>query len=130
MRRAAPVAVAAALCLVALPAVVQAAKFKTEVTVTNSRPGVYSGKVTSTKKGCVEGRIVQVWHDTNGNGAVDGEPTDYLIGSTNTDAAGGWSLGGEQAPIGDSVIAQVNRKKLGKRKNCGAASATTVASPG
>ena len=128
MRRALVIVAAAAVCVALVPAIASAKKFKTEVTVANSAPGTYTGKVTSTKKNCVSGRVVEVWHDTNGNGQIDGEPTDFKIGTATTDSNGDYSVTGNQAPAGDNVIASVNRKKFAKRKNCGAATATTTAS--
>jgi hypothetical protein len=93
------------------------ATFNTEVTVTNTGPGAYSGKVNSKpfRRKCEKGRQISVYHDTNGNGTVDS--TDFLIGTTTTDTNGNWSLTGEeQAPTGDRVIAVAAAKKKRKTK--------------
>lgn len=88
---------------------------KTSVTVDNPEPGLYEGKV-SAKKPCKKGRLVTVWHDTNGNGEVDGEPTDFEIGSDVTDEDGFYEVEGSQAPVGDNIIAVVDAKKKGDKK--------------
>jgi hypothetical protein len=103
-------------------------KIETTVTITNPTPGTYTGKATAAK-GCDKSRQVTVWHDTNGNGTVDGEPTDFKIGTAVTDADGNYTVTGNQAPIGDRVIVEVSKERRG-RKICKAATASTLASPG
>jgi hypothetical protein len=83
---------------------------KTSVTLKNPEFGVYSGKVKADNP-CRNGRTVEVWHDTNGNGQIDGEPTDFKIGQTKSKRKGLYRLEGNQAPPGDNIIAVVKDKE-------------------
>jgi hypothetical protein len=116
-----------AVCVAAglIAGVASGAKIKTSVSLDNPAFGVYEGQVTA-KKPCKKGRTVTVWHDTNGNGEVDGEPTDFEIGTGVTDDAGFYTVLGNQAPAGDNIIAVVDKKKKGKKK-CKDAEALTEA---
>jgi hypothetical protein len=130
MKRALIAILASALCVAMIPAAAIAGKkVVSEISVSNPQAGVYTGTVTSQKKKCQGGRNVEVWHDTNGNGQIDGEPTDYLIGTATTASDGTYTVSGDQAPIGDNIIASVARKKSG-RKNCGGAQTVASATGG
>ena len=120
-------ATAVAVCVAAglLAGVASGAKIKTSVSLDNPDFGVYEGQVTA-KKPCKKGRKVTVWHDTNGNGQVDGDPPDFEIGYGFTDEAGFYVVLGNQAPAGDNIIAVVDKKKKGKKK-CSDAEAVTEA---
>ena len=98
-----------------------AGKTRTNVSLDNPEAGIYEGQVTA-KKPCKEGRKVEVWHDTNGNGKVDGEPTDFKIGTDKTDKDGFYLVSGNQAPAGDNIIVVVK-----PNKQCKGAKAVTEA---
>ena len=124
------IGIAALACagLVAGGALAAKAKVTTSVTVTNPSAGVYTGQVTA-KKGCDRGRVVVVWHDTNGNGPVDGEPDDFRIGGGLTDGDGKFTVNGNQAPRGDNVIVVVGKSKR-KKAICKEGTTTIQAGPG
>lgn len=115
--------------LVAESASARKVTIRSTITVSNPTAGTYTGKVAAEKERCGKERTVLVWHDTNGNGVIDDEPADFLIGIVVTDASGNYTLTGNQAPIGDRVIAEVLKEKRGNKK-CLAATAETNAFPG
>jgi hypothetical protein len=86
-----------------------AKKLSTSISLVNAEAGVYKGKVTSAKAACEKGRKVTVYHDENDNGL---DPSDYRIGSDRTGKSGAYTVQGNQAPAGDTIIATVKRKKL------------------
>jgi hypothetical protein len=93
---------------------------KTKVTLENTELGVYEGVVSSKKDACVENRRLSVWHDTNGNGEVDGDPPDFEIGAAETNDIGEYRVIGNQAPAGDNIIVVVKKAKRGGFKCRGA----------
>ena len=85
-----------------------------DVSIENTAVGSYSGKVKGDKpKKCQKRRSVTVIHDDDNNGVDD---DDFRIGTARTDRKGKYSLTGEeQAPKGDAVIAQVEKKTTSRQ---------------
>lgn len=82
---------------------------KSRITLSNSESGVYEGTVSSKRPGCKKQRRVKVYHDQNENGV---DRSDYRIGKDLTDKKGNYEVDGNQAPMGDDVIAVVTGKLL------------------
>ena len=93
----------------------QAPRVPSTLTLSNGEPTIYEGAVGSKRSACKKRRAVKVFHDQNRNG-VDG--SDYLIGTDTTDKKGEYEVEGNQAPMGDQIIAQVKRRKLGDGTVC------------
>jgi hypothetical protein len=113
MRRLAITALAACVSGALLAGTVVAAEVNTSVSLKNSAFGVYKGKVKADKP-CAVNRSVEVWHDTNGNGQVDGDPPDFKIGETKSKRRGEYKIKGNQAPAGDNLIVVVKSKESGR----------------
>jgi hypothetical protein len=113
VRRLATSALAACVCGASVAATAVAANIDTQVTLKNPAFGVYTGKVKA-EKPCSVNRSVQVWHDTNGNGQVDGDPPDFKIGETKSRRLGKYRIEGNQAPAGDNLIVVVKSKESGR----------------
>jgi hypothetical protein len=113
MRRLAISALAACVSGALVAGTVVAAEVDTSVSLKNPQFGVYTGKV-SAEKPCAVNRSVEVWHDTNGNGQVDGAPPDFKIGQTKSKRKGKYRIQGNQAPAGDNLIVVVRSKESGR----------------
>jgi len=81
----------------------------------NVKVGVYEGYVESDPLPCEARRLVTVFHDQNRNGV---DKSDYRIGSDKTDKNGEYEVEGNQAPLGDRIVAQVKRKILADGTVC------------
>lgn len=88
---------------------------KSQISLSNSETGVYEGTVTSKKAACRKQRKVKVYHDENENGV---DRSDYRIGKDTTDKKGNYEVVGNQAPMGDAVIAVVSGKRLADGTRC------------
>lgn len=88
---------------------------KSKISLSNSEAGVYEGTVSSKKAGCRKQRRVKVYHDQNENGV---DRSDYRIGKDLTDKKGNYEVNGNQAPMGDDVIAVVSGKFLPDGTHC------------
>jgi hypothetical protein len=115
MRKGIVISIAAALCVALVPGIALAGKVKSKVDISNPTFGLYGGTVTAEKQKCVAGRTVEVWHDTNGNGKIDPD-VDFQIGTGKTDQNGDYEIAGNQAPVGDRVIAKVRKRKKGRTR--------------
>ena len=113
MRRLAISALAVGVSGVLVAGTAVAAEVKTSVSLKNPQFGVYTGKV-SAENPCAVNRRVEVWHDTNGNGQVDGDPPDFKIGETKSRRKGKYRIQGNQAPAGDNLIVVVRSKESGR----------------
>jgi hypothetical protein len=88
---------------------------KSRITLSNSEAGVYEGTVSSKRAACRKQRRVKVYHDQNENGV---DRSDYRIGKDLTDKKGNYEVDGNQAPMGDDVIAIVTGKVLADGTLC------------
>ena len=119
MKRLVVLSIGVLACAAAVPPVVVADdEVKSKISVKNTSPGTYEGKVRAKKK-CNQFRKVEVWHDTNGNNQVD-EDDDFKIGEATTDENGKYTVTGNQAPKGDRVIAFTKKENRGNKKCLGA----------
>ena len=94
------------------------------LTLTNSKPGVYTGTVSSGNDKCEPNRKVIVRHDQNRNGY---DRSDYKIGTDRTDAKGDYEVLGNQAPRGDAIAAKVAKKTLADGTVCKKATTRGIA---
>jgi hypothetical protein len=88
---------------------------KSKITLSNTESGVYEGTVSSKRPACKKQRRVKVYHDQNENGV---DRSDYRIGKDTTDKRGNYEVNGNQAPMGDDVVAVVAGRYLGDGTLC------------
>jgi hypothetical protein len=79
----------------------------------------FSGKVKSSNSACVGGRKVFVIRKSNG----------AKIGSDVSSNNGNWKVQLQGVPKSGAYFAQTDKKKLNKKKLCGAAQSSTVQVP-
>jgi len=89
--------------------VAKTAQEPSKLTLRNSEPEIYEGFVEADRASCERRRKVAVFHDQNRNGV---DKSDYRIGSDKTDREGEYEVEGNQAPMGDRIVAQITRKTL------------------
>ena len=123
MAKALALGLAGALALSALAMAGSKPEIDATVKITNPATGTYQGKVKPEKRKRCQKRNVTVYHDENENGADD---SDYVIGSTKSDRKGKWTVHGNQAPAGDTVVAVAEEKET-SRQICTEAEGETIA---
>lgn len=129
MKRGIAVALAASMAaaLFAIAALAAQTRVPSTLTLSNGEPSIYEGAVGSKRAACKKRRAVKVFHDENRNGA---DSSDYLIGTDTTDKKGEYEVEGNQAPMGDQIVALVKMRKLGDGTKCLAKEASAIALAG
>jgi hypothetical protein len=93
----------------------RAERVPTKLTLKNLDPTFYEGTVSSKDEACEKRRLVKVVHDEDEDGADSG---DYLIGTDLTDKEGKYEVEGNQAPMGDRIVALTKRRTLSDGTIC------------